>query len=241
MSLLEQLKEVNKNVGKPWTADEVTKLLADVQKKKSHEEIAELHQRTVRGIVGKLRAIAADYYLNNNLRLKEVEKYTGLSRELIYDAISLREETAAKKESVDTPDTDVTPDTAARPDTATTAATPHTPVTPDTAATAATPATPADESTYMEFPLTRERLHTFNRTEANDNICLKYNLNKLLDAINEHLATKSETRFILNLDLLKVELPERLVPRFIEKIKENCINCDIIVDPLVTYVIIDWS
>jgi len=230
MSLLEQLKEANKNVGKPWTADQVTKLLADVQKKKSHEEIAELHQRTVRGIVGKLRAIAADYYLNNNLRLKEVEKYTGLSRELIYDAISLREETATKKETVETPVE--TPATDATDATAATAATPATPV---------TAATPADESTYMEFPLTRERLHTFNRTEANDNICLKYNLNKLLDAINEHLATKSETRFILKLDMLKVELPERLVPRFIEKIKENCINCDIIVDPLVTYVIIDWS
>jgi len=216
---LQQLKEANpeiyKNVGKPWTADHVAKLLADVQKKKSHEQIALLHQRTVRGIVGKLKDIAADYYLHNNLRLKEVEKYTGLSREVIYDAISLREENMPRIEG----ETEAQVPTQAPPE-----------------AEVPAEAKPVETSTYMQFPLTRQHLHTFNRTEANDNVCLKYNLDKLLDAINEHLATKPETRYILKLDL-----PQPLVPRFIEKIKENCINCDIIVDPLVTYVIIDWS
>ena len=32
-----------------------------------------------------------------------------------------------------------------------------------------------------------------------------------------------------------------LIPRFIEKLKTTFIGCEIIVDPLKTYVIIDWS
>jgi len=32
-----------------------------------------------------------------------------------------------------------------------------------------------------------------------------------------------------------------LIPRLVEKLKETFIGCDIIVDPLKTYLIIDWS
>ena len=34
---------------------------------------------------------------------------------------------------------------------------------------------------------------------------------------------------------------DRYLPPFIEKLKETFIGCDIIVDPLKTYLIIDWS
>ena len=32
-----------------------------------------------------------------------------------------------------------------------------------------------------------------------------------------------------------------LIPRLVKKLKETFIGCDIIIDPLKTYVIIDWS
>jgi hypothetical protein len=34
---------------------------------------------------------------------------------------------------------------------------------------------------------------------------------------------------------------DRYIPPFIEKLKETFIDCDIIIDPLKTYLIIDWS
>ncbi len=93
---LQKLKEKNpeknlENAGKPWTTENIAKLLADVQKKKTHEELAELHGRTVGGIRSRLREIAADYYFNDELPMKDIEKYTGLSPEVIADAISRRE------------------------------------------------------------------------------------------------------------------------------------------------------
>jgi len=102
---IQKLKEANpgknlENAGKPWSDENVAKLLADVQKKKTHEEMAELHGRTVGGIRSRLKVIAVDYYSNNNMPVNEIEKYTGLSAEVIIDAISRREyldELAEKK------------------------------------------------------------------------------------------------------------------------------------------------
>ncbi len=102
---IQKLKQANpeknlENAGKPWSDENVTKLLADVQKKKTHEEMAELHGRTVGGIRSRLKVIAVDYYSNNNMSISEIEKYTGLSAEVIVDAISRREyldELAEKK------------------------------------------------------------------------------------------------------------------------------------------------
>jgi len=94
-SQLQKLKENNPgkylNAGKPWGDDDIVKLLANVQKKKTHEEMADIHGRTVRGIEARLREIAADYYFNDELPMKDIEKYTGLSPEVIADAISRRE------------------------------------------------------------------------------------------------------------------------------------------------------
>ena len=93
---LQKLKENNpeknlENVGKPWTTENIAKLLADIQKNKTHEEIAESHGRTVGGIRSRLREIAADYYFNDELPMKDIEKNTGLTREVIADAISRRQ------------------------------------------------------------------------------------------------------------------------------------------------------
>jgi hypothetical protein len=34
---------------------------------------------------------------------------------------------------------------------------------------------------------------------------------------------------------------DEFLPRFVEKLKETFVGCDIIIDPLKTYLIIDWS
>jgi len=92
---LKKLKEENPgkflNAGKPWNDDDVVTLLANVQKKKTLEEMADIHGRTVRGIEARLREIAADYYFNDNRPMKEIEKYTGLTPTVIADAISRRQ------------------------------------------------------------------------------------------------------------------------------------------------------
>lgn len=93
---LQRLKEENpgknlENAGKPWTTENTAKLLADVQKKKTYEELAELHGRTVGGITSRLREIAANYYFNDKRPMNEIEKYTGLTAEIIADAISRRQ------------------------------------------------------------------------------------------------------------------------------------------------------
>ena len=79
------------NLGKAWTEEEIVKLLACVQKKMNHADIAEKHGRTVGSISSRLKAIAADYYFNDERPLADIMKYTGLSAEQISDAIAKRQ------------------------------------------------------------------------------------------------------------------------------------------------------
>ncbi len=86
-------------LGQPWSDKEVKDLLAEVQKKKVPIElIADLHERTQAGIIGKLRTVAADYYFKKNLPLSEIQKITSLSTDQISDAIAKREIQAKWKE-----------------------------------------------------------------------------------------------------------------------------------------------
>jgi hypothetical protein len=95
-SNIQKLKQDNPgkyiNAGKPWTSENLANLLADVQKKKTHEEMSDIHGRTVGGIISRLKDIAADYYLNNKMPMKEIEKYTGLSTEVINQAIERKQQ-----------------------------------------------------------------------------------------------------------------------------------------------------
>jgi hypothetical protein len=77
------------NIGKPWLDDEVLQLLQGVRKKKTIEEIAEEHKRTVGGIKSRLRQIATDYH-NEGRSIEQIEKFTGLTTEEITDAIERR-------------------------------------------------------------------------------------------------------------------------------------------------------
>jgi hypothetical protein len=79
------------NIGKPWTDEDVVKLLKNIQQKKTHDEIAKEHCRTIGGIRSRLRQIATDYYFENELPIKDISKYTGLTSDEISDAISRRQ------------------------------------------------------------------------------------------------------------------------------------------------------
>jgi len=78
-------------MGKPWTDEEVVQLLASIKKKKSIEDIATEHQRTVGGINGQRKRLAIDYYFNDDRTIEQIGKFTGLTEEQIKDAISKQE------------------------------------------------------------------------------------------------------------------------------------------------------
>ena len=76
--------------GQPWEDDEIVKLLTSVQKKKTVEQIATEHQRTVNGINIRLRELAADYHFNDNRPTEEIQKFTGFTKEQVEEAILKR-------------------------------------------------------------------------------------------------------------------------------------------------------
>lgn len=77
------------NKGKVWYDKNISKLLEDVQKNMSREQIAKEHGRTIGGIRAKLRGLAADYYFNN-ISTDKILKITGLTPEELTDAIERR-------------------------------------------------------------------------------------------------------------------------------------------------------
>ena len=88
-------------MGQPWKDDEIDKLLASIQKKKSIEEIAKEHSRTEGGIRSYINKLATDYHFNDKRPIEEIQKITGLTKEKIEDAIKRREyKDSAKKDIV---------------------------------------------------------------------------------------------------------------------------------------------
>jgi transposase len=66
--------------------------------KKSIEEIAKEHDRTIGGINSHIEKMATDYHFNDKRSIEEIEKFTGLTKEEIEFAIKKREyKDAAKK------------------------------------------------------------------------------------------------------------------------------------------------
>jgi hypothetical protein len=84
-------------MGKSWKADEINQLLAEVQDKKTHQEMATIHERTVGGIVSRLRDIAADYYMNRNMQVEVCQQLTGLSKMQILETVAKRTEIQERK------------------------------------------------------------------------------------------------------------------------------------------------
>ena len=77
------------NMGKAWLDEEVIQLLQEIKRKKSIQEIAEQHQRTVGGITSRLKQLAADYHEEGRC-MEDIEKFTGLTQEQITETIQRR-------------------------------------------------------------------------------------------------------------------------------------------------------
>lgn len=112
----------------------------------------------------------------------------------------------------------------------------------------------------MKFPITREELQSFDHIKARLDLkeeeiqkSLASILEQLCNEFKESMPSNSiEKRFVWrqlnNIKRLQVKDYEGKcspvsfpLPQFIEKLKAIFIGCDIIIDPLQTYLIIDWS
>lgn len=76
-------------MGLKWDKEEVQKLLDSIRDKKSDDEIAEEHDRTVGGIRAYKLKLAMEY-LDKGNDIEEVRKITGLTTTVIADAITKR-------------------------------------------------------------------------------------------------------------------------------------------------------
>lgn len=110
----------------------------------------------------------------------------------------------------------------------------------------------------MKFPITRESLQAFDiakeQEELQEEELQKHFILKLESICNNLKQTmpsnSKEKRFVLrNItegwpinvgQKVNIKIDE-YHSRLIEKLKETFIGCDIIMDPLKTYIIIDWS
>jgi hypothetical protein len=79
--------KVTSRMGTPWKEEEIIQLLKLIKENKSISEISETHQRTNGSIKSKLRQIAANYYILDKKTIKEIEKCTRLTEEVIQNAI----------------------------------------------------------------------------------------------------------------------------------------------------------
>jgi hypothetical protein len=109
----------------------------------------------------------------------------------------------------------------------------------------------------MKFPITRESLQAFDYAKEQEEV-KEEEIQKRFTRILEELckqfkqampSNSKEKRFvwqgIRNITVMNFEdrnsSKKDYIPIFIDKVKEVFIGCDIIIDPLKTYIIIDWS
>ena len=111
----------------------------------------------------------------------------------------------------------------------------------------------------MKFPITRESLQAFDPVKEREELLeedIEKHLRQMLDIIckefKQSISSNSKEKkyvwrnlhYLSNIQIngrITISQKDQYLPRFIEKLKENFIGCDIIVDPLKTYLIIDWS
>jgi len=94
-------------MGKAWDDEEIVKLLQSIRKKKSIEDIAKEHERTIGAINSRRRDLAADYWFNDKRPIEEIMNFTGLTKEQIEGVI--RKRTATKECLIEDPQ-DTSPD-----------------------------------------------------------------------------------------------------------------------------------
>jgi UDP-N-acetylglucosamine pyrophosphorylase len=105
----------------------------------------------------------------------------------------------------------------------------------------------------MKFPITRESLQAFDYAKEQEEL-REEEIQKTLSLILEELCTEfkkgmssnsKEKRFVWRklhiINIKNYSSNKDYIPMFIDKVKETFVGCDIIIDPLKTYLIIDWS
>ena len=107
----------------------------------------------------------------------------------------------------------------------------------------------------MKFPITRESLQAFDYTKEKEELKeeeIQKRLTLILDGLCKEFkqampSNSKEKKFVWhrfhNITMMNHDLTVKkdYIPIFIDKVKEVFIGCDIIIDPLKTYLIIDWS
>jgi hypothetical protein len=106
----------------------------------------------------------------------------------------------------------------------------------------------------MKFPITRESLQAFDyvkeQEELKEEEIQKRHtliLDELCKEFKKYMPSNfKEKRFVWcrlnNITMINNDSSNKdYIPIFIDKVKEVFIGCDIIIDPLKTYLIIDWS
>jgi hypothetical protein len=110
----------------------------------------------------------------------------------------------------------------------------------------------------MQLPITRNKLQAYNPfTEDEELLKQKIDtyITATIDALckdlmqnmrNNYKEKKYVWRNLASIRQVHIQLglpraPEDYLPIFIEKLKAIFLDCDIIIDPLKTYLIIDWS
>ena len=106
----------------------------------------------------------------------------------------------------------------------------------------------------MKFPITRESLQAFDYAKVQSD-AIEEEIQKRLTLILDQLCKEfkqtmpsnyKEKKFVFrqlhNIRMISGHNKmDEYLPQFIDKLKEIFIGCDIIIDPLKSYVIIDWS
>jgi hypothetical protein len=90
-------KEKYPNAGRKWTDEEEDILLEELDKNIDINLIAQAHNRTIGGIIGRQKDIAYKMHINKT-PIEEIIIKTKLSQELILETIE-KKETIAKKET----------------------------------------------------------------------------------------------------------------------------------------------
>jgi hypothetical protein len=110
----------------------------------------------------------------------------------------------------------------------------------------------------MKFPITRECLQGFHNAKEQEELKeeeIQKRLTQILDQLCKEFkqampSNSKEKKFvwwgfnditIMNHPQDRHSSKKDYIPIFIDKVKEVFIGCDIIIDPLKTYLIIDWS
>jgi hypothetical protein len=99
----------------------------------------------------------------------------------------------------------------------------------------------------MKFPITRESLQAFDYAREQEQLreeevqkSLALILEGLCKEFKQNMQSNSkEKRFVWHKIHNRIQI--EYLPIFIDKVKETFVGCDIIIDPLKTYLIIDWS